>query len=65
MVKWRFQFCCRVVWMNDFEIALRPCLNIGLVGFSPILYEMMEMPMCGIECIHSNNLNLQMYVKDC
>jgi hypothetical protein len=53
-----------LIHLNEFEIGLRRCLNVGLIRFRSISYEIIEMSMWWIGCIHSDDLNLQRDVKD-
>jgi hypothetical protein len=53
-----------LIHFNEFEIGLRRCLNVGFIRFHSISYETMEMSMCRIGCIYSDDLNLQRHVKD-
>jgi hypothetical protein len=57
-----------LVHVSDLEIEVdimsrKPYLNGGSVAFCPISHEIIELPVRGIACAHTDNIDLQAYVR--
>jgi hypothetical protein len=57
-----------LIHLSDLEIEIdisgrKPFLTGGTVAFCPISHEIIEVPVRGIACAHTENMDLQAYVK--
>jgi hypothetical protein len=58
-----------LVHLTELEIEIdimsrQPYLSGGSIGFCPISHGIVEVPVRGIACTHTDNVDLQAYVKD-